>query len=232
MTNNLISTSNLTFLDILKYPPMEISAQKITFIKGPSGTGKTTLLKLFNSTLSPETGEIQYMGKNIIDIDPIELRRNLLLCGQTLYLFDDTIRNNFHTFYAYRNVTPPKDDVIQRFLDICVAPFSLDMRCERLSGGERQRVYIAIFLSFQSEVLMLDEPTSALDSETSTQLFENLREYVKNHNISLIVVSHDEKIVEQFAEEIIVISNENKTTSLTMENTGLRKQMHKVGGRL
>jgi putative ABC transport system ATP-binding protein len=88
-----------------------------------------------------------------------------------------------------------------------MAPFSLDTHCQTLSGGERQRVYIAIFLSFNAEVLMLDEPTSALDEMTSRKLFENLKQYMHKMQHTLIVVSHDARLIETFADSVIELTD-------------------------
>jgi putative ABC transport system ATP-binding protein len=74
-----------------------------------------------------------------------------------------------------------------------------------MSGGERQRVYIAIFLSFLPKVIMLDEPTSALDKENSTKVIQNIIAFCKEKGIVVIIVSHDNQIVEHFAENIITI---------------------------
>jgi len=207
MTTPLLETRHLIFKNLLHYPDLVIQANEITFLSGASGSGKTTLLKLFNQTLSPDSGSILYRGIDINTLSSLELRKKMLLISQQVFLFDETIRENFNLFYTYRNLPLPDDLTIKHFLSLCMAPFSLDINCQSLSGGERQRVYLAIFLSFIPEVLLLDEPTSALDDETSIKMFENLVTYSKEHHMTLIVVTHHEKLAKQFASRIISLDH-------------------------
>ncbi|MGB5824476.1 MAG: ABC transporter ATP-binding protein [Proteocatella sp.] len=206
--NNILETKNLSFKSILKYPDITVPSGRATFITGQSGGGKSTLLKLFNSMLSPSNGEIFYDGQNIATLDTISLRQKVLLIGQGVFLFDNTIRDNFLQFYDCRELPPPSDEKIREFLATCCAPFSLDAHCTNMSGGERQRIYMAIYISFMPEVLMLDEPTSALDNENSYQVMKSIVELCHDNGITLIVVSHDQKLTDMFSENTIEIKRE------------------------
>ncbi len=201
----MIKLDHVNFENLIDYPDIEIESGRITFICGRSGCGKSTLLRLLNGTVSPQGGGIFFDGRNIDDFDTVALRKELLLVGQTVYLFDSTIKENFEEFWRYRELPVPSDEEIRSFLSICCADFPLDMSCTSMSGGERQRVYIAIYLSFMPKVLMLDEPTSALDLKTSVLMMENLVSYCKENRITMIVVSHDKALAERFADKIIVL---------------------------
>lgn len=72
-----------------------------------------------------------------------------------------------------------------------------------MSGGERQRVFLAIFLSMASNVLLLDESTAALDDKTSDELLQNLRQFCNQKSITVICVSHSSHSVELFADNVI-----------------------------
>lgn len=209
MENIIIETKNLSFNEIIKYNDIKIIQHKSNFIIGKSGSGKSTLLRLFNGTMSPSSGTVFYSGKDINDIYTINLRQEVLLVSQSVYLFDATIRENFNHFYDYRELTPPSEEKMKYFLDLCCVPFSLDIDCTTMSGGERQRVYIAIFLSFNPDVLMLDEPTSALDRQSSVNVMENVLTYCGENGITSVVVSHDANITEKFAENIIMIGEDD-----------------------
>lgn len=74
-----------------------------------------------------------------------------------------------------------------------------------MSGGEKQRLYLAIFLSFRPEVLMLDEPTSALDETTARRVMGNILDYCRKEKITVIAVSHDKALTEKFAENILAL---------------------------
>lgn len=205
---SLFSLSNLNFNNMIHYSKIEMEENKATFILGKSGTGKSTLLKLLNASVSPMHGEILYKNKPLIQYDTIALRREITLVSQSVFLFDDTIRNNFAEFYHYRELPPPNESTILTYLQICRADFPLETTCQEMSGGERQRIFLAICLSFMPKVLLLDEPTSALDEHTSKMLMENLKRYCKEKSITLIVVSHDKLLAERYADEIINLDSE------------------------
>lgn len=203
---NVISASNLCFMDFIVYPEIQIEENRMTFICGESGCGKSTLLKLFNATLSPSDGTILFHGKTIEELNTIEYRRKVLLVSQEAYLFDGTIRDNFNAYYASRDAAPIDDTAILKSLACCCADFPLDAQCSVLSGGERQRVFLAVCLSLSPEVLMLDEPTSALDGKTSGNLFANIREFCTLRGMTVIVVCHDKVLVDTFADRIIELT--------------------------
>ena len=201
----LFTLKKITFKGI-QYPDIEIPEKRTTFICGESGSGKSTLLKLLNGVLSPADGEISYRGKNINDYDPIILRRDILLIGQSVYLFDKSIKENFNEYYAYRDMQVISEKTMKEYLDICSVDLPLDSMCSVLSGGESQRIFIAIGISFHPHVLVMDEPTSALDDKNANILIENIKSYCKTNEITLIVVSHDRAIADRHADNIIALS--------------------------
>ena len=205
MQGILFNTENLCFNNKIQYDDITIPKGEITFISGESGMGKSTLLKLFNGVLTPSRGRILYEGRDIIELDTITLRKEISLVSQEVFLFDSTIKDNFKQFYEYRDQTPPTDDQIRKFLTLCSISFPLDKDCTTMSGGERQRVYIAIFLSFLPNAVMLDEPTSALDDKNSDIVMGNIIMFCKKNNISVIVVSHDKVLADRYAENHLKI---------------------------
>ena len=199
-------TKGLTARNAISYPDMEIPRGRVTFIIGESGTGKTTLLRIFNQTETQTSGTVgTFFCPDISGIDAVTLRTNAILCGQNVFLFDRSVRDNFNEFRRYRGLSasPMPDDEILRFLNICCAGNDLDKMCRNMSGGERARVFLAIHLSFTPAILMLDEPTSALDRDTAAAVMGNIRSYCTENGITLIVVSHDRGMVDTFADNII-----------------------------
>lgn len=201
----ILETKSLSFQNMIFYQDIQIFNNEVNFIVGKSGTGKSTLLRLFNGTLSPSGGSIFYQGTDIITVDTINLRKEILLISQSLYLFDESIKENFYKFYEYRGKTVPSEQKMKEFLEICCIDFSLDKDCLTMSGGERQRVYTAIFLSFLPKVIMLDEPTSALDKHNSFNVIHNILAFCKDNKITSIIVSHNENLTNSFADKIITI---------------------------
>ncbi len=205
MSNYILQTRGLGFLDLLRYPDLSIEENKATFILGESGCGKSTLLRLFNATLLPSAGEIFYRGENIRQLEVLAYRKKVLLASQDVYLFDGSIRDNFNAYYQLREQAPIDEKTMSTFLSLCCLDFDLDTPCGRLSGGERQRVFLAICISFGFDVLLLDEPTSALDEKTARQLMTNLKEYISAQGKTLAAVSHSRELAEAFGDRIILL---------------------------
>lgn len=188
---------------IKEYDDFTIDKNEVVFVVGKSGSGKSTLLKLINNTLQLKSGRIFYKDENILNIKPVELRRNIIMTSQENFLFDMTIRENFHEFYKLRDLEELTDDEITKFLKITNFDVDLNLNVEKLSGGEKQRVFLAIALSLDPEVLLLDEPTSALDNKTAFDMMKNIVDYCKHNDITLVVVSHARQLVDEFADKII-----------------------------
>jgi putative ABC transport system ATP-binding protein len=133
------------------------------------------------------------------------LRQEVLLCRQATYLFEGTIEENFKNFYRYRALPAPCNAEMGDFLSTCAINFNLDANCDLMSGGERHRIYLAICLSLAREkgVLLLDEPTGALDDATSEKVLSNIVAYCREKEISLVIVSHNEALIESFADDRI-----------------------------
>lgn len=204
MSNYILETKDLSFKGI-RYQDIAIEENRVSFIVGRSGTGKSTLLRLFNGMLTPDTGSITYNGEDIGKIDTIALRREILLISQSVYLFDVSIRENFREFYGYRGKEMPTEKQMTDFLAMCRVTFPLDKDTSNMSGGEKQRVYMAIFLSFLPRVVMLDEPTSALDRENGLEVIRNIIAFCREKGVTMVIVSHDGSLTETFAENIITI---------------------------
>ncbi len=202
---DIIKTKDLVFEEFIRYPDISIKKGRVVFLVGSSGSGKSTLLKLFNATLSPSSGDIFYEGQNIYEIDTLKFRREVLLVGQSVYLFDGSIKDNFYKFYSYREIEMPSEEVIKEYLSICQLDFPLETQTSILSGGEAQRLYTAIFLSFLPKIIMLDEPTSALDTHNAKSLLRDIIKLAKTKEMTVIVVSHDKNLSDEFAEDIIDI---------------------------
>lgn len=208
LSTPLFQTNNLIYKDILSYNSIKIEKNKVNFIVGESGCGKSTLLKLLNLSQSATSGDLLYNNQPIENYNPISLRQEVSLVSQEPYLFDQSIYDNFKTFYSLRETPTPNEDFIKYITNLCSINIPLDQNAITLSGGERQRVYISIFLSFLPKVILLDEPTSALDEKNSYTMMKNIITFCKEKNIDIVVVSHDKNIVDHFCENKIEVVKE------------------------
>lgn len=204
-----IQTRGLAYGQI-SYRDVDIREGSATFISGPSGCGKSTLFRLFNKTLAPTAGAVLYHGEDTAGLDSIALRREVLLAGQSVFLFDATVGENFASFRAARDAAPLANEDIRFFLRLCCANFPLDAPCQHLSGGERQRVFLALCLSFLPRVLLLDEPTSALDQETAERFMTQVLAFCREHAMTVAAVSHDPALARRHAESIIDLRAEEE----------------------
>lgn len=198
----LESLDGLTCLH-LHYPAIQFEEGSCTFLSGKSGCGKSTYLKLLNATMLPSDKAILYRGRQIKELDIISYRRKVMLVPQDVFLYDLSIEENFHLYYSNREESPLSKERMTKALALCCANFPLDMPCSKLSGGERQRVFIAIFLSFHPDVLLLDEPTSALDALTAGQLLSRLTQYCHEQGITMVAVCHQEELAQAYGDQII-----------------------------
>ena len=171
---------------------LEIETGKITALVGPSGAGKTSLLRLLNRLDDPAGGQIFYRSRPIAEYPVRELRLQVGFVFQTPVMFPGTVADNLRAALelAGKSVAD-SDDLIAETLRLAEIDVSLATRDgARLSVGQKQRVNIARALMSAPEVLLMDEPTSALDAETADKLMETVRHLGKEKNITVVMVTH------------------------------------------
>lgn len=203
----MIKTKQLRFLDILEYPDLSIEPSLFNFLTGKSGVGKSAFLRMLNRSNPTPSNSLFIEGIDITHIDPIQLRKDYLLCGQNVFLFNGTIEDNFNEFYELRKLPLISQDKMRSFLSLVMSTFDIDAKVDSMSGGERQRIYLAIFVSMATKVLLLDEPTSALDKATGHQVIQNIKTYTQANSIGCIIISHDEALATEFADAFIHLEN-------------------------
>ncbi|HFK1476767.1 ABC transporter ATP-binding protein [Bacillus paranthracis] len=213
---------DVTYKDILHIPYLQIQKEKITCIIGESGSGKSTLLRMLNDLQSPTSGTIEYNGKLISDYPPIQLRRDVVMLGQTPPIFDGTIKNNLLMGLRLSEKPFPNDDILQSALKVVSLEKSLEDNADSLSGGEKQRLAFARIVLMDPPVYLLDEPTSALDSDTERRVMNQFTMLAKEKKKTVIFITHSQQLPEEIADDIIEISKANGAT---------RKEVLSVEGR-
>ncbi len=197
--------------DVLEIKSLTLE-ENIISIEGQSGSGKSTILRLLNNLDDPKSGSIEYKGKEIVTIAPQELRKKIVMLPQNPVVFDGTIRDNLLIGLQFSGEEDVSDDRLKEVLSFMSLEKDLDTKASDLSGGEKQRVAIGrILLLDKAEVYLLDEPSSDLDDHTTDQVMKQFLHLAKKNKKQTIMVTHDKKISEKFADEMINMDEYSKS---------------------
>ncbi|MGV3011080.1 ABC transporter ATP-binding protein [Streptococcus thoraltensis] len=176
--------------------------ERVTLV-GPSGSGKSSLLKLLSTLISPTSGDVWFEGQSVSTLNPIDYRRQVSYCFQQPVLFGETVRDNMIFPFEIRQLPFDEKKVLEQLTRFNLTPNHLDQAIKDLSGGEKQRIALLRNLLFEPKVLLLDEVTAGLDSATKHLVNKVIADYhTKGHTI--IEVTHDEEEI-QSASRIITI---------------------------
>ena len=172
-------------------------------ITGPSGSGKSSLLKLLAALVSPSSGQLFYQGQEMGDLDPVAYRREVSYCFQQPVLFGQTVRDNVAFPFEIRQIPFDQERVLTALARLNLGPEFLEKPIKDLSGGEKQRVALVRNLLFEPKVLLLDEVSSGLDEKTKILLRTFLND-LHQEGVTLIEVTHDQQEIEA-AERLVTI---------------------------
>ena len=172
-------------------------------ITGPSGSGKSSLLKLLAALVSPSSGLLFYQGQDLGELDPVAYRREVSYCFQQPVLFGQTVRDNMAFLFEIRQIPFDQERVLTALARLDLGPEFLDKPIKDLSGGEKQRVALVRNLLFEPKVLLLDEVSSGLDEKTKILLRTFLND-LHQEGVTLIEVTHDQQEIEA-AERLVTI---------------------------
>jgi ABC-type lipoprotein export system ATPase subunit len=205
-------------LTVLKNVDLSIKPGEFLAIEGRSGSGKSTLLHLLGALDAPSAGQIEYQGQNIASLSGTQrshLRNTQFgFVFQFYYLLpelnvlENTLLSSMVEFSstAFRRKRNELRDRAKQVLEQLQLSHRLKARPATLSGGERQRVAIARALMNSPRVLYADEPTGNLDVETGGQIMSVLESLHRNHNQTIVMVTHDRQIARQ-ADRVLVLKD-------------------------
>lgn len=176
-------------------------------IVGPTGAGKTSLLRVMNRLSEVSQGKIFFENQDICHIPVLQLRRHITLVPQESKLLGMTVRQALEYPLHLRNL--PRQTIQQRIMtyieQLRIPEDWLERTEVQLSVGQRQWVAIARALIIQPKIVLLDEPTSALDAGRSNYLIHVLTEIAQTQHTTVVMVNHQLDVAEHFATRVLYL---------------------------
>lgn len=201
-------------LEVIKGVDLSIEKGQVVSIIGPSGTGKSTLLRSLNCLDSPDKGSLR-VGENLFDFESVSNKDKLWLRRNTAMVFQNF--NLFRNKTVLKNITEGlivvkkmnKKLAEERALNILEQVGLLDKKDEHpsnLSGGQQQRVAIGRALALEPRIILFDEPTSALDPELVNEVLVIIKE-LTSQNMTMLIVTHEIEFAKGVSDKVCFMDN-------------------------
>lgn len=189
---------------------LKINYGEFVTLIGKSGSGKTTMLKLINGLINPNSGQIFIKDKEINEWDIIELRRSIGYVIQQIGLFPHmNIEDNIG--YVLNIKKEPKENIRMRAEELInlvgITQDYLKKYPRELSGGQRQRIGVARALAADPDIILMDEPFGAVDEITRRTLQEEMIKLQGNLKKTIVFVTHDIEEAFKLGSRIVLFDN-------------------------
>jgi osmoprotectant transport system ATP-binding protein len=188
---------------------LNVDAGELVVLVGPSGCGKTTTMKMINRLIEPSGGAILVDGQDVMNRDPVELRRSIGYVIQTIGLLPHrTVRQNIGTVPKLGGWdderTAARVEELAKVFDL--DPELLDRYPAELSGGQRQRVGVARALAVDPPVMLMDEPFAAVDPIVRARLQDQFLEIMRGLKKTIVFITHDIDEAIKLADRIAILN--------------------------
>ncbi len=192
-------------LEILKDVSFNVERGHALTLVGPSGSGKSSVLRCLNRLVEPTSGTVRFDGRDIRSFDPRELRSRAALVMQTPVMFEGTVRDNLCIRPAGVSGDFSDNRLVATLDEVGLDSKLLDREATMLSGGEKQRVTIARALLRDPQALLLDEPTSALDPPNALLVVETISRLRAARSLSVVAVTHQPDLVRRLGGSLLYL---------------------------
>lgn len=178
-------------------------------VVGPTGAGKSSLIRLINRLDEPTSGTLNVLGRPIHQWKPHELRRRVAMVFQEPSLLRRSVRENLRLPFQFSDSVPDDIDLrIEQALRLAHLDNDLlDREAAQLSVGQKQQVTLARALITEPLVLLLDEPTSALDRQTASQFLSSLVDLRRERPLTIVMVTHRLSEARKLGGQMLVLIN-------------------------
>lgn len=181
---------------VFEHLSLDVRQGECLVIKGPSGGGKSTLLRLICRLNTPRSGTMLFKGRNVTDMPPSHLRSAVSYVAQIPQMIDATVRDNLllpFSFISGKGKPAPSDAQLEQMLDaFYLHGITLDQSALKLSVGQKQRLSIMRAILTGPDMLLLDEPTSALDTESAAMVFSIIERLNTDEGRTVLIVTHSD----------------------------------------
>jgi len=199
MSPNLFKLFNVSFSynsgkAVFENINLEINRNDLIIIKGESGAGKSTFLKLFNRFCDNIKGKINFCGKDLKGFKIEQIRSSVIYLPQLPYVIDGTVEDNLTFPFFFHSHKKQKYDPgkAMEWINYFQLNILLNQDALKLSIGQKQRIALIRSMLLEPEVLLLDEPGSALDNNNKRLIEQKIESLIRSSEITVIMATHSE----------------------------------------
>ncbi len=204
-----LSIRNLTLkrggATVLRDVSVDVPEGELLVVIGPSGGGKSSLLRCLNRLNDIDSGSIHLDGQSIYDLPVTELRRKVGMMFQKTAAFEGSVADNIAYGARLQGQTLTREETLALMSQVSLEAELADKPAAELSGGQEQRLAIARALALNPSLLLLDEPTSSLDPIATSRVKDSLMQLRQQSDLTMIWVSHSIEQARRIGSRVLLL---------------------------